>query len=177
MLYCARRQNPTALKRCRGSISAFTMFSQWPIWLSRSPLIRRLAIRVLRVYWRIQRATLARAVIVLGRNDGRILVVPSPSGEFALPIKQLDAWEPVTTQVDLWLCHLRQANAKAFLVGIEGMPTERGITFLFAATTETPSYQTADQLWLEAETAIATLGDEDRGLLQIVRKSLAARPL
>ena len=61
------------------------MFDQWPRWLSRSPRIRRLAIKTWRLFLRVQRATLAKAVLVVRRQDGRVLTFSSGPGEHGYP--------------------------------------------------------------------------------------------
>ena len=86
---------------------------------SRSPFIRRRVIKLWRVLLRVQRASLANAVLVLRRHDGHILVLPSPSGGLRLPVKQLDAWIPIATQVEAWLGQLLEEKSTPSLVAID----------------------------------------------------------
>src|SRR5262245_45533481 len=141
------------------------MFADWPSWLSRSPLIRRRVIKLWRVLLRMRRASLANAVLVLRRRDGRVLVLPSPTGDLRLPVKQLDAWIPITTQVEEWLGQLLQEKSKPSLVAIEGKPAEE-VTFVYVATAASPSAKTDDQLWLDREVAASSLRNEDGRLLR-----------
>jgi hypothetical protein len=97
------------------------MFNQWPSWLSHSPRVRRTVIRLWRVLLRVQRATLANAVVVIRRQDGRLLTVASTSGELKLPTKELDGWRAVTTQVDEWLEELQPSRTPK-LEAIDGRP-------------------------------------------------------
>ena len=48
-----------------------------------------------RVLLRVQRSTLASAVLVVRRHDGRVLALASTSGELRLPLKELDGWKAV----------------------------------------------------------------------------------
>jgi len=143
------------------------MFAQWPGWLSKSPSVRRRVIKLWRVLLRMQRATLANAVLVLRRRDGRVLVLPSPSGGLRLPVKQLDAWVPITTQVETWLGQLLPAYSMPSLVAIDGTPGQEGVTFLYAATTESLFAHGGDELWLETDVAASSLSGEDGRLLRL----------
>jgi hypothetical protein len=142
------------------------MFAEWPSWLSRSPSIRRRVIKLWRVLLRMQRASLANAVLVLRRRDGRVLVLPSPSGGLRLPVKQLDAWIPIAAQVEEWLGELLQEKSKPSLVAIDGTPAEE-VTFIYVATAASPSAKTGDQLWLDTDVAASSLGNEDGRLLRL----------
>ena len=112
-------------------------------------MVRRRAIKLRRVLQRVQRATLAKAVLVLRRSDGCVLVIPSPSGGLALPEKLLDAWVPITTQVEAWLSQLLQAESKLSLVAINGTPAREDVTFLYSAT----AAKNSNQLWLRTDDA------------------------
>jgi hypothetical protein len=143
------------------------MFAEWPSWLSRSPSIRRRVIKLWRVLLRMQRACLANAVLVLRRRDGRVLVLPSPSGGLRLPVKQLDAWIPIAAQVEEWLGELLQEKSKPSLVAIDGTPAEE-VTFIYVATADaSQSAKTDDQLWLDTDVAASSLRDEDGRLLRL----------
>ena len=142
------------------------MFAEWPSWLSRSPFLRRRVIKLWRVLLRLQRASLANAVLVLRGRDGRVLVIQSPSGEFQLPVKQLDAWIPIATQVEEWLDQLLQERLTPSLVAINGTPSEE-VTFVYVATATSPSVKTRDQLWLDTDAAASSLRNEDGRLLRL----------
>ena len=133
------------------------MFSQWPSWLSRSPRIRRVAIKVWRVFLRVQRATLAKAVLVVVRTqDSRVLTITSSSGELRLPTKELDGWRAVTTQVEEWLTHLHPESSRSRLLAIEGTPSRPGVTFVYSAEVVTaPSRK--DAVWLDADDELDVL--------------------
>jgi hypothetical protein len=144
------------------------MFAQWPSWLSKSPAIRRPVIKVWRVLLRVQRATLAHAVLVLRRRDGSILVLGSPSGGLRLPVKQLDAWVPITMQVEDWVRELLRENGKPTLIAIDGTPAREGITFLYGATTETLyAKKIGGELWLDMDVAASSLSGTDGRLLRL----------
>ena len=140
------------------------MFDQWPRWLSRSPRIRRLAIKTWRLFLRVQRATLAKAVLVVRRQDGRVLTFTSSPGELRLPAKELDGWRTVTVQVEEWLAQLLQQAARVKLVGIVGAPGFRGITFLYCAILPQLSSD-SEGLWLDHIAATSILALADRKLL------------
>jgi hypothetical protein len=144
------------------------MLAQWQSWLSHSPAIRRPVIKLWRVLLRLQRATLANAVLVLRRDDGSILVLRSPSGSLQLPDMQLEAWIPIPTQVESWLSQILQVDATPSLVAIEGAPGREGVTFLYAATTEPLLAKKAgDELWLDKDVAISSLSATDGRLLRL----------
>jgi len=138
------------------------MFEQWPSLIARNRSVRRTAIKLWRLTLRMQRATFANAVLVIRNRHGRILFVRSPSGELRLPAKVLDAWLPIATQVEHWLEEMLQQPPTPSLVTIDGTPSRRGVTFLYAAATEV-SVEDGDGLWLEP--AAANLGSNDNRLL------------
>lgn len=140
------------------------MFDQWPRWLSRSPRIRRLAIKTWRLFLRLQRATLGNAVLVVRRQDGRVLTFRLGPGEVRLPAKELDGWRTVTIQVEEWLAQLLQQAARVKLVGIVGAPGYRGITFLYCAILPQLS-SNSEGLWLDHIAATSILALADRKLL------------
>jgi hypothetical protein len=142
------------------------MFSQWPSWLSQSPQIRRIALRTWRVFLRVQRATLAKAVLVVRREDGRVLTFPSSSGALGLPTEELDGWRSVTTQVAEWLERLLQQKASPKLVGIVGAPGRQSITFVYCTTVAEPSVGSKG-IWLDRLAATSILSITDRELLRL----------
>jgi hypothetical protein len=140
------------------------LFSERPVWISRHPALRRTAVKVWRGLLRMQRATFANAVLVVRNRDGRILVIPGPSGELQLPAIPLDAWLPIPTQVEEWLEQRLHRRPTPSLVATDGMPGPEGVTFLYAATLEAPS-ERGDELWLEPDVSAAALGGNDNRLL------------
>lgn len=136
------------------------MFSQWPRWLSRSPRLRRTVIKLWRVLLRVQRATLANAVLVIRRQDGCLLTLYSTSGELRLPCKELDGWRAVTMQVDEWLEELQLSRTPKLEV-IDGSPGRLGVTFVYSAETTGVSGP-ANGVWLDPELALPTLSLTDR---------------
>jgi hypothetical protein len=140
------------------------MLSEWPGWISRYPAVRRPAIKLWRVLLRVQRATFANAVLVVRKSDGRVLVLPSSSGNLRLPVKQLHAWGPIPTQVEEWLEQLLHQRSTPSLVAIDGTPGQKGVTFLYAAILEAPM-EKGDALWLEPDVAASGLGGNDSRLL------------
>ena len=79
------------------------MFEQWPSWIARNARVRRTAIKLWRVLLRMQRATFAKAVLVVHGPDDRILL-RSPAGTLELPVKHLDGWVPITTPSKSFFC-------------------------------------------------------------------------
>ena len=142
------------------------MLSERPVWIARNPALRRAAIHAWRKLLRMQRATFANAVLVVRNQDGRGLVVRSPSGELRLPAKPLDAWLTITTQVEDWLEEMLQQRSTPSLVAIDGTPSSKGVTFLYTARLEAPS-ETGDELWLEPDVAAAALSGNDTRLLHL----------
>ena len=140
------------------------LFSERPVWIARNPALRRTAVKTWRGLLRMQRATFAKAVLVVGDSDGRVLVVRAPSGELLLPAIPLDAWLPIPTQVEELLEQVLQQRPTPSLVAVDGTPGREGVTFLYAATLEAPS-EIEDQLWLEPDVAAAALGGNDNRLL------------
>ena len=144
------------------------MLDQWSEWVFSSRFRRRTLIKVWRGFLRVQRATLARAVVVIRRQDGRVLALQSVSGELRLPIKELDGWQAVTTQVEEWLEQLLQDRQTATLVAIEGTPSHHGVTFLYSAEVR---YVRAGGVWLKAEALLPVLNARDREFLLISKSN------
>jgi hypothetical protein len=144
------------------------MFSQWPSWLSRSPRIRRTAIKSWRILLRVQRATLARAVLVVHRQDGRVLALSSSTGELRLPTKELDGWRAVTNQVEEMLESLLPQTATPKLKAILGVPGREGITVLYTVPyPQAPDL--ANRIWLDPDIASFRLAGGDRRLLLLAK--------
>jgi hypothetical protein len=144
------------------------MFSQWPSWLSQSPRIRRIAIKTWRLFLRVQRATLAKAVLVVQRQDGRVLALSSSTGELRLPTKELDGWRAVTTQVEELLESLLRQSATPKLKAILGAPGREGITLLYILPyPHAPDL--ANRIWLHPDVASLPLTAGDRRLLLLAK--------
>jgi hypothetical protein len=103
------------------------MLSQALSWLSRSPRVRRAVIKTWRAFLRVQRASLAYAVLVVRRQDDHVLALTSEaSGELRLPSMELDGWRPVGTQVQEWLDHMLRRPSTIRLQAIDGTPGRKG---------------------------------------------------
>jgi len=140
------------------------MFDDWSGWFFRSPFRRRTFIRSWRVFLRIQRATLASAVLVVRGPDGSFLALPSSSGRLGLPRKELDGWRPIGAQVEEWLDRILRQASKPKLRAIDGTPGRKGVTFLYLAYTDA-SPPLANGMWLDADLALSALSVADRRLL------------
>ena len=134
-------------------------------WLFSSRFRRRTLIKAWRVFSRVQRATLANAVLVVRRQNGCVLALPSLSGEPRLPLKKLDGWKAVTTQVEEWLEQLLLQRQIPKLVAIDGTPGRKGVTFIYCAEAGASSADHAGGVWLDPEIALHTLPSGDRRLL------------
>jgi hypothetical protein len=141
------------------------MLDKWGNWVFRSRFRRRTLIKAWRVFLRVQRATLANAVLVVRRQDGHVLGLPSTSGELRLPVKELDGWKEVTTQVEEWLEQLLRQRQTPKLVAIEGAPGRQGVTFIYCAEVGAAFPDDASGVWLAPEVALPTLPSGDHRLL------------
>ena len=74
-----------------------------PAWFSRTPSIRRPLTKLLRLHWRMQRATLASVVLVVRSNDGKVLLISDAAGTLQLPRKELDGRVTIPHQAQDWL--------------------------------------------------------------------------
>jgi hypothetical protein len=147
------------------------MFARWPGFVLQSPSLRRTLIRLWRMMLRAQRATVAHAVLVVREQDGRVLAVPSPTGQLRLPETELDAWLPITTQVEALMGELLLQIATPSLVAVDGTPGRGGVTFLYAATTESASARSSGGVWLGPDLAASGLGNKDRRLVRLCPSS------
>jgi hypothetical protein len=134
-------------------------------WVFSSRLRRRTLIKVWRVLLRVQRATLANAVLVVRRQDGRVLALSTTSGELRLPAIELDGWKVVTAQVEEWLEQLLERRQTPRLVAIEGTPGRQGVTFIYSADAGAAFPDNATGVWLDPEVALPTLSNQDRRIL------------
>jgi hypothetical protein len=112
----------------------------------------------------MQRATFAKAVLVISGSDGRILMLRCTSG-VRLPVQQLDGWRPITEQVEEWLEQLSRQKSTPSLVAFDGTPGREGVTFLFAARLGYPSPESEGTFWLEPAVAAAELDANGKRLL------------
>jgi hypothetical protein len=140
-------------------------------WVFSSRFRRRTLIKAWRMLLRVQRATLANAVLVVRRQDGCVLALSSRSGELRLPLKELDGWKAVTTQVEEWLEQLLQQRQTPKLVAIDGTPGRQGVTFIYCAEAGTGGPDHASGVWLEPAIALPTLPSCDRRLLLLSKPS------
>jgi hypothetical protein len=143
------------------------MLDEWNNWVFRSRFRRRTLIKAWRVFLRVQRSTLATAVLVVRRQDGRVLALPSVSGEPQLPLKELDGWKTVSGQVEEWFEQLLQQKQTPRLVAIDGAPGHSGVTFLFSAEVPSSASSHSNGIWLDADVALPTLNPSDRRLLHL----------
>jgi hypothetical protein len=134
-------------------------------WIFSSRSRRRALIKAWRVFLRVQRATLATAVLVVRRQDGCVLALPSTSGELRLPLKELNGWKAVTMQVEEWLEQLLQERQTPKLVAIDGTPGRQGVTFIYCAEAGAACPDHAGGVWLDPQIALPTLPSCDRRLL------------
>ena len=133
-------------------------------WVFGSRFRRRALIKAWRMLLRVQRATLANAVLVVRRRDGCVLALSSTSGELRLPLKELDGWKVVTAQVEEWLEQLLRQRQTPKLVAIDGTPGRQGVTFIFCAEASA-DFPEASAAWLDPQIALFTLSSRDRRLL------------
>ena len=88
-----------------------------------------------RLFLRVQSSTLAQAVLCEAARwlrPHRCI----PSGELRLPYVELDGWEPVGTQVQMWVSGMLRHPAKLKLAAIEGTQGRKGVTFLYSPRCE-----------------------------------------
>lgn len=138
------------------------MFEQWPTWIARNCIVRRAAIKVWRVYLRIRRACLANAVLVVRSCDDQVLLMPSPSGGFQLPTREVNGWLDIGTQVSSWLKQISPLG-HASLVAVDGTP-KSGLIFLYEAVLGSGSAD-VNTIWVEARNAAPILDSNHRRLL------------
>lgn len=145
------------------------MFEQALGWISRFPRIRKVVVKVWRAFLRMQRATLAQAVLVVRRPDDCVLAVTSASGELRLPSIGLNGWEPVGSQVQGWVDQIGGRPLSTKLQGVDATPGREGITFLYSADADGPAPEIGC-IWLEEEFAVYALSVGDRRLLLMSKK-------
>ena len=147
------------------------MFEQAPEWVSRSPRLRKLIVKLWRAFLRVQRATVAKAVLVVWRHDDCVLGVATNSGELKLPSLELDGWEPIGVQVQQWLDSFLRHRTTPRLETIDGRPRQNGVTFLYSARVSRSLQEETGYTWLAPEQASFALSVEDRRLLHMSRRT------
>ena len=141
------------------------MVGKWRRWFFASRRRQRIAIKAWRIVLRLQRATLARVVLIARRSDGAVLVLSTDSNELMLPAKNLNGWEVVTTQVEDLLRQTLGQHQTPRLIAIQGTPSPAGVTFLFSAEISAPVLNRAESKWLHASIIPPLLSPSDRELL------------
>jgi len=127
-----------------------------------------MVIKLWRILLRVQRATLAKAILIVWGGDGRVLVHALRSGRLELPRQELSGWISIETQVDAWLARLPYEKSSPAFVSVEGTPGVDGVTFLYTATLKGAApYSTSGGIWLDYDAAKVTLGAADRHLLDL----------
>jgi hypothetical protein len=139
------------------------MFTEAPSWLARYPRIRKVVSKIWRAFLRVQRATLANAVLVARRPDDCVLAVNSSTG-FGLPTLELNGWKTVGKQVQEWVDRISRQPSAPKLRAVDGTPSREGITFLYSTHLEGP-LSGENYTWLEAELAPSAFCERDRRLL------------
>ena len=142
------------------------MFERAPEWISRSPRIRKIIVEIWRAFLRVQRSTVARAVLVATRHDDSVLVVATPAGELRLPCFELDGWQPVEAQVRTWINAMTANPVNLKLKAIDGVPGLEGVKVLYSAEMQGTSNEIGET-WLDTEQAPSALHVDDRRLLLI----------
>lgn len=139
------------------------MFSTLLDWASAKPALRRPFMLLWRRAWRLRRATLARAVLIIRDGNGRVLVLsPEP---LRLPSIDVHGWDAITTQAEDGLRRLVQASAPS-LIAIDGTPGPEGVTFLYGATCDGDA-SSEEHLWLDPDLAVSCLTKGDSRLLRL----------
>ena len=142
-------------------------------WSAGFSAARRPLIRLWRKVERAQRATVTKAVLIVFNESDHLLVLSSPSEPPSLPVIELQAREAITTQVEDHVFSLQQQRITPTLVAIEGTP-QAGVVFLYLVEIKAGA-QTDDQLWVNANVALACLGGEHGRLLRLCLDRLNRR--
>ena len=121
--------------------------------------------KVWRVFLRLQRATLARAVLLARRSDGAVLALSTDSNELMLPTKNLNGWEVVTTQVEDLVDDAISQRQTPRLVAVLGTPSRSGVTFVFSAEIPASASGEVEGIWLQRPATHPLLRASDRELL------------
>jgi len=138
-------------------------------WGSSFSAVRRPTIKLWRKLERLQRASVSKAVFVVTGEEGRLLVLSSPSEALRLPAMELHPGDPIATQVAAFLSLLLHQEVTPSLVAIDGTPRQ-GVSFLYQAVAASEPKASAG-LWLDAQVAFSCLTGEHRRLLRLYVKS------
>jgi hypothetical protein len=121
--------------------------------------------------WRVRRATLAKAVLVVQNDNGGVLVLPF-SSILRLPFVDLHAWEDIPTQVEAGARELLNQHCNASLVAVEGTPSLTGVTFLYGAAPK-DAVPVEGPLWVDPKNAASCcLTDDDLRLVHLYRTNM-----
>ena len=138
------------------------MFSALLERASENPKLRRPFMLLLRRAWRLRRATLATAVLVVCNERGYVLIMSDRESP-RLPFVELHAWDPIPAQVEASLKGLGETRSLA-LVAVDGTPSSDGMTFLYGAKLDQVK-PNENHSWLGADIALGCLNENDRRLL------------
>jgi hypothetical protein len=82
----------------------------------------------------------------------------SPGGDLRLPQMELDAWTPISAQVEGWIERLKLKASNPKLVAVDGVPGTQGVTFIYASMVKATVAEPDGKVWLAPEVATARLG-------------------
>jgi hypothetical protein len=133
-------------------------------WGSKHPKLRRPFMQLYRRWWRVRRATLAKAVLIIQNNTGGVLALPS-SGPLRLPFIDLHARDAITTQVEARVREILNQYCNASLIAIDGTPGPDGVTFLYGAAYE-GDMSRERHFWFDPDVAVSRLSKADSRLLR-----------
>lgn len=151
------------------------MFFMFLDWGSSYPKMRRPLVQLWRRAWRIRRATLAVAVLVIRDCQDRVLVLSSQQSSvdtLRLPSMELSAWDTIPEQVESHLAQFEPQLADVSqtcatsLVTVDGRLGSDGVTFLYSVTS-TEDVSRPGHVWLETGAALERLIDVDREFLRL----------
>jgi hypothetical protein len=140
-------------------------------WGSKYPRLRRPFMQLYRRAWRVRRATLAKAVLIIQNDTDGVLVRPS-SGILSLPFIDLHAREPIITQVEARARDILNQHCNASLVAVDGTPSLKGVTFLYSAAPK-DAVPVEGPLWVDPKNAASCcLTDDDLRLVHLYRTNM-----
>ena len=140
-------------------------------WGSKYPRLRRPFMQAYRRAWRLRRATLAKAVLIIQNDSGGVLMFPT-SDKLRLPFVDVHAWDAITMQAEGCAREVLNHDCKALLVAVEGTPSLKGVTFLYSVSAKNTA-PVEDQLWADPkDTASLRLTADDLRFLHLFRSNL-----
>jgi hypothetical protein len=113
--------------------------------------MRAMVFRPLRFYIRAQRASLARAVLVVRNADGSVLIQLDRTGKMGLPSFELDGWQPSMPQVEGWAEQVFGRNLRPALAAIEGHCGE--LELIYTTRPVTSAEINREARWLTSSSA------------------------